>query len=162
MKVTLKQLRQLGACTEQVELFKETFGASVEITEAVVKEHGGKFGISWLAGKVLTPNQLANYKAKCAPLDADYAAKCDRLNADYKAKLDLWYADYAAKCDRLNADYWAELALFSADYTAKRDLWYADYKAKRDLSDADYWAERAPLDADYRARLAQIFWGVIK
>ena len=86
MKITLRQLKKLDACTQQVVLFRTTFGESVELTEDVVKEHGAKFEINWLAEKVLTPKQWANYQAKRAPLDADYQAKCAPLYAGYHAK----------------------------------------------------------------------------
>jgi hypothetical protein len=120
MKITVRKLKSLGACTSQVNLFEEIFGQSVELTEAVVKEHGAKFDTNWLASKVLTSTQYADYEAKLAPLDADYQAKLAPLDADYKAKL-----------APLDADYKAKLALLYADYDAKRALLYADYKAKR-------------------------------
>ena len=98
MKITLRQLKLLGACIKQVELFKETFGDEVEITEAVVKEHGAKFNVAWLANNVLTPIQLADYEAKHAPIRADYEAKHAPLLADYRTKHVMLSDDYDVKC----------------------------------------------------------------
>jgi len=111
MKITLRQLKKLGACTGQVNLFKELFGESVTLTEGVVKEHGAKFDTDWLAGEVLTPEQCCAYQAKCAPLDADYQAKRAPLYTTYRAKCAPLYADYEAKRDPLLADYRAKRAL---------------------------------------------------
>ena len=122
MKITLKQLKKLGACADQTKLFKEIFGDSVEITEDVIREHGAKFDVNWLAGHVLSPTHLAAYQAKLAPLWADYQAKCAPLDDEYKAKCAPLLADYQAKC----APLWA-------GYLAKRDLLWADYEAKRAL-----------------------------
>ena len=87
MTITLKQLRLLGACNEQVELFKAIFGKSVEVTYDVIVQYGAQFDIKWLAKKVLSVDKYADYEAKRDPLWADYEAK----------RAPLW-ADYAAKC----------------------------------------------------------------
>ena len=86
MKITLKQLRLLGACKPQVELFKATFGTEVELTEANAVRYGALFDINWIARKILQGDKLSDYDAKLAPLDADYSAKRDALVADCKAK----------------------------------------------------------------------------
>ena len=114
MTITLKQLRLLGACSGQVELFKARFGTYVEITEELILEHGEDFDLSWLARKLFTSEQYADYEAKRAPLY--YAAKRDALYADYAAKRDALLGDYEAKCIALYADYEAKLAPITADY----------------------------------------------
>ena len=111
MTITLKQLRLMGACEPQVALFKERFGTSVELTEVLMIEHGKDFDLSWIAAKVFTPEQYADYEAKRDVLYADYRAKCAPLDADYKAKRDVLYADYDAKYASLDADYRAKCAL---------------------------------------------------
>ena len=111
MKITLRRLKKLEACTQQGVLFKELFGESVTLTEDVVKEHGAKFDINWLAEKVLTPEQYADYQAKCAALYADYQAKRAPLWADYEAKRAPLWADYLAKRAPLWADYLAKRAV---------------------------------------------------
>ena len=139
MKITLKELRLIGACEQQVELFKETFGTEVELTVENALRYGALFDIDWIASKVLQGGKLADYRAKCAPLDADYWAKCAPL-----------WDDYRAKCAPLWADYEAKRATLDAGYEAKRATLWADYEAKR-----------APLAADYRAKCALLFAEVL-
>ena len=86
MTITLKQLRLLGACDEQVKLFRDTFGNSVELTKKVVREHCGKFDVDWIACKVLPVPLYADYESKRAMLYAVYESKRDTLYADYKTK----------------------------------------------------------------------------
>jgi len=111
MKITLKQLRRLGACSGQVALFKATFGDEVEITEAVCKEYGGKFDTGWLAEKLFSPELLNEYEVKCAPLYAEYQAKRAPLYAEYQAKCAPLDAEYRAKCAPLWEEYQAKYAL---------------------------------------------------
>ena len=115
MQITLRQLRLLGACEPQVELFKETFGTEVELTEANAVRYGALFDIDWIASKVLQGDKLDDYGAKCATLLADYEAKCDALTADYEAKRAPLWADYRAKRAPLDADYRAKCALLFAE-----------------------------------------------
>jgi hypothetical protein len=143
MKITLKQLRLIGACEPQVELFKATFGTEVELTEANAVQYGALFDIDWLASELLKGDKLADYRAKRDTLYADYEAKRDALDADYWAKGDPSDADYKAKRDALFADYRAKRYTLDADYEAKRYPLDADCEAKRDALDADYKAKRA-------------------
>ena len=122
MTITLKQLRLLGACSGQVELFKARFGTYVEITEELILEHGKDFDLSWLALKLFTSEQYADFEAKCAPLDADYEAKLDALDAEYEAKYEALLGDYEAKRAPLDADYAAKRAALWEGYKAKRAL----------------------------------------
>jgi len=119
MKITLKQLRLIGACEPQVELFKETFGTEAELTVENAIRYGALFDIEWIANKVLKGDKLT-----------DYGAKRDALDADYGAKLAPLFADYEAKLAALDADYEAKRAPLDADYEAKRDALVADYGAK--------------------------------
>jgi hypothetical protein len=98
VKITLKQLRLLGACTGQVALFKATFGAKVEITEAVCKEHGSKFDTDWLAAKLFSRELYKEYRAKRAPFLKEYQAKRDQFYAEYRVKCAPLDAEYRAKC----------------------------------------------------------------
>ena len=119
MKITLKELRLIGACEPQVELFKATFGTEAELTVENALRYGALFDINWIANKVLKGDKLT-----------DYQAKREALVADYEAKLASWYADYEAKLAPLDADYEAKRAPLWADYNAKRAPLWADYKAK--------------------------------
>ena len=54
MKITIKQLRRLGACEKQVEKFERLFGPSVIVTEALCVKHAQDFSWNWAAGKLLS------------------------------------------------------------------------------------------------------------
>ena len=137
MKITLKYLRRMGACSGQVELYKSLFGTEVELTREAVVQYGAQFDLNWIAPKIMSEAQYADYLSKRVPLDADYESKRDALDADYVSKRAPLYADYVSKRD----------ALF-ADYLSKRDALYADYVSKRDALDADYDSKRDALFAD--------------
>jgi hypothetical protein len=72
MNITLRQLRKWGACEPQVELFKQLFGEEVELTEALVLEHGPKFDLNWIAEKIMTPERLEAYQKAIAPAEEAY------------------------------------------------------------------------------------------
>jgi hypothetical protein len=88
MKITLKQLRKLGACAGQVDLFKATFGEGVELTEANVLEHGAKFYLSWIAWKIFSATIYAEYKKARATIDAEYQKACAPIYAKYQKACD--------------------------------------------------------------------------
>ena len=71
MKITLKDLRRMGACLEQVKLFKSLFGGEVEMTRENVLQYGAQFDLTWLASKIMSEAQYADYVSKRAPLFAD-------------------------------------------------------------------------------------------
>ena len=104
MKITLKDLRRMGACLEQVKLFKSLFGTEVELTREAVVQYGAQFDLNWIAPKIMSEAQYADYVSKRAPLDADYESKRAPLYADYVGKRDALYADYVSKRDALFAD----------------------------------------------------------
>ena len=82
MKITLKDLRRMGACSGQVELFKSLFGGEVEMTRENVLQYGAQFDLTWLASKIMSEAQYADYKSKRDALDADYESKRNALIAD--------------------------------------------------------------------------------
>ena len=86
MKITLKQLRLLGACDQQVELFKARFGEEVELTEALVMEHGKDFDLGWIAGKIFKVDILAKWDAELAPINAKWRAERAPINAKWMAE----------------------------------------------------------------------------
>ena len=62
MKITLAQLRKLGACPDEVAIFEKLFGESVEVTEALCVKHAEKFDWDWAAKRLLTKTQLDEYE----------------------------------------------------------------------------------------------------
>ena len=148
MKITLKDLRRMGACSGQVELYKSLFGTEVELTREAVVQYGAQFDLNWIAPKIMSEAQYADYLSKHAPLEADYESKRDALDADYVSKRAPLYADYVSKHAPLYADYVSKRDALDADYLSKRDALYADYVSKRDALDADYDSKRDALFAD--------------
>ena len=71
MKITLKDLRRMGACSGQVELYKSLFGEEVEMTRENVLQYGAQFDLSWLAPNIMSEAQYADYESKRATLFAD-------------------------------------------------------------------------------------------
>jgi hypothetical protein len=109
----------MGACPDQVELFKSLFGTEVELTREAVVQYGAQFDLNWIAPKIMSEAQYADYLSKCTPLLADYESKRDALYADYVSKRDALFADYVSKRDALYADYESERATLFADYESK-------------------------------------------
>ena len=115
MKITLKDLRRMGACSGQVELYKSLFGTEVELTREAVVQYGAQFDLNWIAPKIMSEAQYADYESKRVSLYADYVSKCTPL-----------YADYESKRDALDADYESKRAPLYADYDSKRATLFAD------------------------------------
>jgi hypothetical protein len=107
--ITYAQLKKLGACKDQLRLFKARHGSSVKISRKNVAKKAEGFDINWLARETLSPSALADYIAKRAPLDAGYIARLAPL-----------WADYAAECALPSADYNAECALLWLDAYSKK------------------------------------------
>jgi hypothetical protein len=70
-KLHLDQLIAIHACTEQVDRFRQLFGDSVNVTEALCKKHFDKF--DWdFASKLLSPEGRAEYERVTGPALAEY------------------------------------------------------------------------------------------
>ena len=109
--ITLKQLTDVGACSEQVALFKATFGDSVNVTVARARKVSGLF--DWdFARRFLDGEGKAAYDAATAPADAAYKASTATAYAAYKAatapaaaaykaaRATAWASAYIATCKR--------------------------------------------------------------
>ena len=126
MKITLKDLRRMGACSGQVELYKSLFGTEVELTREAVVQYGAQFDLNWIAPKIMSEAQYADYESNRASLYADYESKRAPLFADYLSKRAPLYADYESKRDALDADYVSKHDALDADYVSKRAPLFAD------------------------------------
>ena len=92
---TLKQLTDVGACSEQVALFKATFGDSVNVTVARARKVSGLF--DWdFARRFLDGEGKAAYNAARATADAAYDAATAPAYAAYNAARATAYAAYNA------------------------------------------------------------------
>jgi hypothetical protein len=93
MTITVKQLRMMKACDSQVELFKQTFGESVELTRELVLAHASKFDLHWFACDYLKGNKLEAYqKARASALEAYYREIASVWDAYNRETVSAWEA----------------------------------------------------------------------
>jgi hypothetical protein len=120
MQVSVRLLRCKRACTEQVEKFKELFGAqTIDVTVELCVKHAQDFDWDWAADNLLPETLRAEYYAKAAPLEAKYEAKRAPLWAEYDAKIAPLEAEYNAKVAPLEAEYNAKDVPLEAEYESK-------------------------------------------
>ena len=65
--ITLQQLIDKDACKDQVELFKKTFGDSVEVTRELAIKYAQYFDFIWAADNLLDAPAWKIYKETIAP-----------------------------------------------------------------------------------------------
>ena len=95
--LTAKQLVALGACHDQVALFRKTFGASVRVTPARMVKVAPLFDWEWGAWQLLSTQARAAYVAATAPAWAAYdATTVPALAACEAATAQAWAAYKAA------------------------------------------------------------------
>ena len=144
--IKLETLIKLNACQNQVDLFKETFGESVELSEAIAKEFGSKFDINWAANNLLNEEQLNAYQEAKAPFLKTYEeATAPLLKTYQEAKAPLWKAYEEARAPLLKAYQEANAPLWKAYQEAKAPLWKA------------YEEARAPIWKTYKEALTVEF-----
>ena len=68
----LQTLIDKRACTAQVQLFRQTFGESVEITPALCESVAAQFDWTWASNNLLTPAAYAEYERVQGPAYAEY------------------------------------------------------------------------------------------
>jgi len=119
MKITLTQIKKAGACAEQVSLFEELFGHSVELTPEVIAEHGSKFEANWFAKNLLPADKRTDYDRVTAPALAEYNRVTDTALAEYNRVTDTALAEY----ERVTDTAWAE-------YERVIDTAWEDYRVK--------------------------------
>jgi hypothetical protein len=106
MTITLKMLRKAGACSLQVDLFRDTFGESVEVTESLLIGHAGKFELDFAARKFFRAPALAEYeKARDAAL-----AEYEKVRAPALAEYEKGRAPAWAEYEKASAPALAEYA----------------------------------------------------
>ena len=118
--ITLKQLTDARACSEQVERFEATFGDSVNVTVAKARKVAGKF--DWdFAVRFLDDEGKAAYEVSRAPAYAAYEAAMApayAAAAAYEAAMAPAYAAYDAAMAAAAAAYDAAMAAAAAAYDA--------------------------------------------
>jgi hypothetical protein len=63
----LTTLIEHRACPDQVELFRTTFGQSVNVSVGLCRKHASLFDWGWAARNLLSPPAQAAYDAAVAP-----------------------------------------------------------------------------------------------
>ena len=117
MSRTLKIAQLKGACADQRALFRKTFGASVEVTEALAIEHAALFDWAWAAENLLSAPARAEYDKACAPAWAKYDKACAPAWAEYVKACAPALAEY----EKVRAPAWAEYEKVRAAARAEYD-----------------------------------------
>jgi hypothetical protein len=121
--LTLQQLVDLDACVDQVDLFRRTFGDSVDVTPDLCERHAAEFDWEWAAQKLLTASA---YQAAKRPLWEVYKAAEQPLWDTYRdARRSLRTAYAAAERPLLDTYEVARQPLWETYRSAERSLWTA-------------------------------------
>jgi len=64
--ITAKLLVSMGACHEQVKLFRKLFGTSVKVTLKGCVKAASQFDFDWAACNLLSAPAEAEYRKECA------------------------------------------------------------------------------------------------
>ena len=100
-KLTIKMLKDAGACALELKRLKGLFGSSVDITEEFCVEHASEGNWDW-ASKLLSPEARAEYERVVAAAWAEYWRATDAAWAEYDrvrgaAWARLWIQDHTCK-----------------------------------------------------------------
>jgi len=136
--LTVRDLRLLSACPEQVEMFAAEWPNGVDLTEAALLRAAVlHLDLGWFASKVLTAPAQAEYDRVTAPAWAEYDrvrapawAEYDRVRATAQAEYDRVTAPAQAEYDRVTATAWAEYGRVRAT-----ELWAALLQPRQDLTE---------------------------
>jgi hypothetical protein len=86
--ITLAQLRNLGACVDQLEIFERTFGDSAEVShENIPKALAAELDVAWIAWRALGGPAGAAYRAATTPAQAAFATANEEAGAALVAAL---------------------------------------------------------------------------
>jgi len=81
-------LEQVGACEDQVELFRKTFGEAVLVTVQLAESVADLFDISWAAQKLLrAPEQVEFARVRDSARKIKHGRVCDEVRAKYRRVL---------------------------------------------------------------------------
>jgi hypothetical protein len=84
--VTAEWLKEQNACADQVKLFQQTFGESVELTRANLRRAVDVgLDVGWLANHALNDRQYVAYEQAIQPAYEKQAAAIRVMNAKYVA-----------------------------------------------------------------------------
>ena len=114
MIITAKQLESLGACADQVELFRHLFGARQKVTVALCRKYAANFDWNWAAASLLSPPARKAYEEATAPAWKAYEeAMAPALKAHEEARATAWKAYEEATANAWKAYQEATAAAFA-------------------------------------------------
>ena len=114
-KLTIKMLKDAGACAPALKRLKALFGSSVEITEEFCVEHASECNWGW-ASKLLSPEARAEYERVRASAWAEFSRVQAAARAEYNhvegaawAEHDQVVAPARAEYNRVKGAAWARV-----------------------------------------------------
>ena len=130
-KLTIKMLKNAGACAPELKRLKGLFGSSVKITEEFCVEHASECNWDW-ARRLLSPEARAEYSRVRDAARAGYERARASARAEYGRVRDAAWAEYErvraparAGYDHVSASAWAEYGRARASAWAR--LWIQDH-----------------------------------
>jgi len=99
MRITVNDLKEKGACLQQLDVFRAEWPDGGEITLAgLYRAVELKLDLEWFASKFLSSIFLSEYKRQMARLRAEYirqtASNSSPILAEYKRQMALFIAEY--------------------------------------------------------------------
>mgnify|MGYP001564354995 CR=1 FL=1 len=82
--ITAQQLKSVGACQGQIDLFRGLYGDKTRVTVKKCAAVADKFSWDWATRHLLTAPALAEYKRVTAPALAEYERVAAPAWAEYK------------------------------------------------------------------------------
>ena len=121
-KLTIKMLKNAGACAPELKRLKGLFGSSVEITEEFCVEQALVGDCDWdWASNLLSPEARAEYERVRDAAWAEYDRARAPARVEYERVTDVEHAE----CERVSASAWAEYGRARASAWAR--LWIQDH-----------------------------------
>ena len=134
-KLTIKMLKDAGACAPALKRLKALFGSSVEITEEFCVEHASECNWGW-ASKLLSPEARAEYERVRASAWAEY----DRVRAPARAGYNRVKGAAWEEFDRVEGAAWAEYDRVEGAAWAEYDQVVAPARAEYNRVRGAAWA----------------------
>jgi hypothetical protein len=98
-------LRNASACSDQVDLFRERFGESVDVTEATCLAVADLFDWYWAAAHLLPAPALAEFDRATATAHAEYLRATATDWAEYYRATATTHAEYQRAVAPARAEY---------------------------------------------------------
>ena len=112
-KITVRQLRKLGACHEEIFNFRKIFGRSVKVTRQLAMVHALDFGWNQASAWLLHHDSYISFSEEYARIYREYYAARAKISLLYVDRLWAHAADEGLRREYLRqlADLFAKLYL---------------------------------------------------